>query len=1050
MDIIVLVVIALKEEFDVFLEDFPLSFSVSQDYEGLQQGKYKRNENDGSLTIYVHCIFDMTSIESFEATSKWIGILTPDIVLSIGIAGGLWDKKDMSLGDVIIVQSATEVAHKGKAEKGSMIPGGLTENSDDSLGKSFKILANQHSFDNKLKCRVMFGPIATTPYVVADDIVISSILSANRNFHAVDMEAYGVGRATNKSSNAKFWAVKGVSDYADKNKSILEATTKGCFRRQAMENAVSTSSMLLEQVTGQIFNNKNSHVQGLTDLEKRFRIRGNREVFDALKRGGDDRIHCEEYLNNLIEDCSIEELIEYVTSDGEDKSLSVSGQAGGGVTSVLTGVGVKLMEKGLSVFYVNLKEYTLRRKDASIDLDIIRKIHTYQPDIFIMDGWDGSHENRKLVAESIQAKIGAMSITIIYGFRNDGFHELFPPAIDYEVLIAKLDAKWVRTNKMAIETVCQPRNAELFWRQIESLKYLNIDPFILHAIASRSFANEFEFIKNYCGWSVNHLMKGVSGKWLEKIINKASAIAYSHFKKTTVNLEDDEDDDDDDDADDHGKVLGFKRGLSVNNALACDLAFSHESVSNFLVANHVINIFLLWEKDKETRNLPEVPEVFPQTVNRFCKAIIQSDIHIQRVIVSAISNILDSDVHPYMKAHGCYLLGRVNERQLKEHAAALLEKTTRNPTYVKGEDKPILMVGRSAYISMTYLEKESMAIEYVDKLFEKDSWDMLNRGFHLEYYGDRSYDPSRPLESMDDLKDWEKTYSQLTGSAKRLKKGVANIVDIHTLFSLAFHRHKSGCLQHSKKTELIILGRDIAPMLCRYENLKRYVNRCVDSMESGNDPDVRIFTERYSLQFRKRTGFTSRGLLMGQSIADHIYGSVAIAEHYLKDVYDGINAYSKERVVNLVSRHDDGEGRSGDYDPNDAEKFEKMKLENEYFQDLRLMLCNYSSYRDHPMLWEEFKTAESINAKIARNIDKIENYLCLRVYQSLGFEPNDIDEWIKDLESSLTGIGDVVYQQIKHEECEIVECLKLLFKQNDPLFIEQWNSHIQQAKNPHE
>ncbi len=292
-------------------------------------------------------------MESFDATSKWMGILVPDIVLSVGIAGGLWDKKDMSLGDVIVVQSATEVTHKGKVEKGRLSPGGITENTDNSLENSFKVLANQHSFDNKLQCRVLFGPIATTPYVVADDRGTSSILSANRNFHAVDMEAYGVGRATNKTRDVKFWAVKGVSDYADKNKSVLEATTKGRFRRKAMENAVSVSSMLLQKVTGlHVSKNSDSQIPGLTDLEKRFRSRGNRGVFDALKRGAEDRRRCVEYLDNLIAGYSLEELIQYLTSDGEDKSMSVSGQAGGGVTSVLTALGVELLEKGVSVFYI--------------------------------------------------------------------------------------------------------------------------------------------------------------------------------------------------------------------------------------------------------------------------------------------------------------------------------------------------------------------------------------------------------------------------------------------------------------------------------------------------------------------------------------------------------------------------------------------------------------------------------------------------------------------------------------------------------------------------
>lgn len=321
---------------------------------------------------------------------------------------------------------------------------------------------------------------------------------------------------------------------------------------------------------------------------------------------------------------------------------------------------------------------------------------------------------------------------------------------------------------------------------------------------------------------------------------------------------------------------------------------------------------------------------------------------------------------------------------------------------------------------------------------------MLNRGFHLEYYGDRDYDPGRPLESMDDLGDWENTYNQLIRNSMGLNDHVVNIVEVYTLFSLAYNRHKSGFLDKEKRDNLILYGRKIMPNIGRYEALKRYVDRCVFSMESGADPDVRIFTERYSLQYKKRTGYMTRGLLMGQSIADHIYGAIAIAEHYLKDFYDGVDLYSKEAVVALVRLHDDGEGRSGDYNPDDPNKGEKIKIENEYFQDICLMQGGYSSYAKYPALWEEYKSAETVNAKIARDIDKIENYLCLCVYQSLGFVPKDINEWVEDLESSLTRVGDTVYQEIRSKEAEIIEYMRILFKQNGKSYLEQWDSHVKE------
>ncbi|WP_019606611.1 HD domain-containing protein [Teredinibacter turnerae] len=1038
----VLAVIALKEEFDVFLREFPIVFSGSRTYDGIQEGTYVGQEE--SITFFVYCMFDMTSIESYDATLKWLDTLQPDIVLSIGIAGGLWDQQNMSLGDVVIAQSSTEVAHSGKMHEQGFSVGGKTENTDESLEDCFKKLSNGNIFDRELQCRVLFGPIATTPYVIADKKTVSNYLAANRNFHAVDMESYGVGRAVRKKNGVKFWAVKGVSDFSDKDKSVLEATTKGLFRVKAMENSVKVASLLIQKETNLPIreNNEISSIS-MSEMGDQLRKNGNRDIYDALTISQNRKKYCEKYLSHLIDTYSIDDLVEYITTGSEeDKSMSISGRGGCGITSVLTGLGVKLLEKGLSTFYLNLKDFTLRKDDRSSEKHISEKIEKGAIDVFILDGWDGIHENRRLVAEAIQEIIGDAGIIIVYGFKDDGVKEFFPPSVEREFYLNRLDKKWVVENEDVINSIFQPKEPEEFWRQVNLMKNIDPDPMVLNALATMTVSSEFELIENYCKKRVNNINRKVVGPRFKRVINQASAIAYNHFKKITFNPEKD--------GDETLEVRSSGRqenvGLGTNAALACDLAFSHESVAHYLVANHVINNFVAWENPDASQRMPVVPEVFPQSINYFCKSIIQNDERKQRAVVSAIANILDSSVHPYMKAHGCYLLGRVTDSQLRSSAEALLEKTVRNPIYIDGEDKPILMVGRSAYISLTYLEKESMAIEYINKLFNKESWDRLNRGFHLEYYGDRDYDPNRPLESMDDLGSWEKTYNQLVLRAKKFKDGDSTIVDLHTLFSLGYHRHKQNLLDFDKKRQLIDIGNDLYPKLGRYSNLNRYICRCVESMDKGNDPDIRLFAERYSLQFKKRTGYTARGLLMGQSIADHIMGAVTIAEHYLKERYESENAYSKRRVVELVRHHDDGEGRSGDYRPDDSDKSMKKKLENEYFQDLRLISGNFESYAEHPMLWDEFKTAETINSRVAHDIDKLENYLCLRIYENMGFVPNDLDSWIQDLESSLTVIGDTVYQQIKSEETEIITHINELFEQNSSSFVVSWIEHIKDVE----
>ena len=123
--------------------------------------------------------------------------------------------------------------------------------------------------------------------------------------------------------------------------------------------------------------------------------------------------------------------------------------------------------------------------------------------------------------------------------------------------------------------------------------------------------------------------------------------------------------------------------------------------------------------------------------------------------------VLMSGVDDYMKANTCYLLGRVTKHPYISQAIELLNKVVNSSWLDSTKDKKALMFARSAYISLAYLGEKNKTREYCGRLLNSSAWDQFNRGFHLEYYGDRSYSPEEPLESLDDLGDCQSTFSKL-------------------------------------------------------------------------------------------------------------------------------------------------------------------------------------------------------------------------------------------------------------------------------------------------
>lgn len=1027
----VLVLVALEEEFEVFIKTFPISLVSDTSVESVIAGELESLDGTRRLKLYAHCIADMTSLRSLDAAKDYISLLKPDLVVNIGIAGSL-QNRGIQLGDVIIPTLCHEVEHRGKvSDDGLVVYGGASTETSKSLEEQYSLYIHSPAKALHNPWKLLKGPIATTTSVIESEVGKEKILGINRNFLAVEMEAYGVGRACHDTKpQPMFWAFKGVSDAADRFKSSLEVRTSGQIREIAMANATAVFAHFVSKFYSIQFPQDSEKTQGLklfdSNITKSWSLSASR-VVDLLKRSGSISASCRKFLNQILDGSNIDSVMDSVKNGIRlSSTLGVYGNAGYGVSTILSAIFLYAIEDGFVAQFFSLEDFSLESEFNSHSLEI-----RLDAQLLIVDGCDDRIPGRSRALEALQERLETTSACLLYGYRTEGVDEIFVTSIASKFPLKSLDTQWLLNNREIVDVFFLEPASDRLWAYLASnASPPEIDVSQLRSLYVVGDHTERSLALTLLVSRFNRFRIRLQRKRQENIIRKATKIAYAYFRKI-------EEADDDDAA---STDLENQETVSTNRALSSELAFCHGTVTEYLVASHVIEQFLLWRTPSQYKNA-EIPHVFPQRINRFCKQILVSDPEKQGAMVEAVRNVLSSQLHPYMKAHGCYLLGRISEPQLKGEAIAILEQVVCDKMYENSCDKPLMMISRSAYISLTYLGVYNRTTEYIQALFRNEAWDILNRGFHLEYYGDRTYDPKRPLESMDDLGPWPLTFDKLTERISNTGLLQERLVDIYTLFSLAYERFRAGRLSQKNSEVLAQIGNSITGNLKNFEDLLLFVDKCTKCFSTGVDPDLVLFSERYSLQFQKRVGYSSRGVLFGQSIADHIDGTVAISEHFLRESYSDFPDFDKANVIRILRAHDLGEGRCGDYLPWDPKLHEKQAEEASFFQDLRVIRGQHPSYLEYAKSWSQYRTADSVNAKVARDIDKIENILCLKVYATWGFKPKDFDEWIDALIGKLTPIGREVYQEITRCEKGFLEILNKRMHQLQPEICTFWEEN---------
>ena len=133
-----------------------------------------------------------------------------------------------------------------------------------------------------------------------------------------------------------------------------------------------------------------------------------------------------------------------------------------------------------------------------------------------------------------------------------------------------------------------------------------------------------------------------------------------------------------------------------------------------------------------------------------------------------------------------------------------------------------------------------------------------------------------------------------------------------------------------------------------------------------------------------------------ESVADHSY-SMAIMGMIISDLEN----YNSEKILKMILLHDLAESKIGDYTPNQISKENKIKIENNAYDEMISTLPE-SIKSQYAQIWKEYQKQESPESKIVRQIDKLEMALQAKMYQNEGSPKDSVESFFKSAEEGIT------------------------------------------------
>jgi 5'-deoxynucleotidase YfbR-like HD superfamily hydrolase len=154
-----------------------------------------------------------------------------------------------------------------------------------------------------------------------------------------------------------------------------------------------------------------------------------------------------------------------------------------------------------------------------------------------------------------------------------------------------------------------------------------------------------------------------------------------------------------------------------------------------------------------------------------------------------------------------------------------------------------------------------------------------------------------------------------------------------------------------------------------------------------------LFRKVGELKTIKRSGWVRCEIPNPESVADHSFRCAFMAM-VLGDMMD----VDSEKLMRMALLHDIAEAVSGDITPHDGiSRNEKSQREVDGLQSLLEGIQNSKQYI---ALWKEYEEGESIEARLAQNIDKLEMAIQAVEYQKR-YPDIDLSQFVSNAQEQI-------------------------------------------------
>ncbi len=501
----------------------------------------------------------------------------------------------------------------------------------------------------------------------------------------------------------------------------------------------------------------------------------------------------------------------------------------------------------------------------------------------------------------------------------------------------------------------------------------------------------------------------------------------------------------------------FKITPDQRRGLVWELATGHANIRDFLCAWYICFQLRQCARDNVSRALKTEALNFdyPKVINRFLVSIVKAlpEREAKRFFEgcnTALRRLVSSDA-PSFEARNLiyYLQARTDSKAAHRLNEALrkIELALADSLNLPYEKRLALKTERRTLsVSLILLDQAEPGWRYLRALLNCPEDASIDRGYHQLYYGDRQIAKNRNAEQYLDSPHggWEESFNVLKVKLEDgmgLNRDNAEAFDElerlemqHCLFTIvSFVQSRIGTSGVSLEQLAFVrrvLDRALESEGKLFEDLRDYLRMMRIDLDRRDASKWRFIFDLYKLKWEPRRGWLVRNvepLFFGgriESVSDHSYFAIVLANILLPERFDALPGYRKQRVVELIMFHDIGEALTGDFAPSDSQGLQvrKQLLEESSMRYIRFKET-YSELQGTAQIYENWRLFSSarilptvttglnedqVNAAVARDIDRLENLVQLMVYRQL--KPDALDDatyekFTNALSTALSSLG---------------------------------------------